>query len=170
MKQFFAQCQTAEDLKAEYRKLAMQYHPDVTGDVSTEPIMQQINAAYDDLWASLKDRHVSTKDETAGQVYTATTTTTEAPEDFRLILIALLRIRGLVIELCGRWVWITGSTKENAAQLKAIGCRWAPNKCAWYWHAAEDFSFNRGKWNLNKIRETFGAQHIVADERQAITA
>jgi hypothetical protein len=148
----------------------MQFHPDVTGDASTEPIMQLINATYDDLWPQLKDRHASTKEETAGQVYTATTSTEETPEAFRLILVALLRMRGLVIELCGRWVWITGNTREHAAQLKAIGCRWAPKKGAWYWHAADDFSFNRGKWNLDAIRAAYGSMHIVDDERQAITA
>lgn len=170
MNAYFTHCTTAEELKAEYRRLAMQYHPDVTGDESTEPIMQQINAAYDDAWPRLKDRHESTREETAGEVYTASQSTGETPEEFRAVIIAVLTMHGVNLELCGRWLWITGNTRPYAETLKAIGCRWSPKKVAWNWHTAKDHSFGRGQWSLDSIRTAYGSTKIVADERKAITA
>jgi curved DNA-binding protein CbpA len=40
---WFNDCQTLEEVKAQYKKLAKQYHPDLGGDTST---MQQINTEY----------------------------------------------------------------------------------------------------------------------------
>lgn len=40
---FFDAIHTLDDLKAAYRKLAMQHHPDMGGDTET---MQCINAEY----------------------------------------------------------------------------------------------------------------------------
>ena len=170
MKSYFAHCRTAEELKAEYKRLALQYHPDVTGDAATEPIMQQINAQYDDAWPRLKDRHESTHEETAGQVYTASQSTAETPEEFRAVIIAVLQMQGVTLELCGRWLWITGNTRPYADTLKALGCRWSPKKVAWNWHTAQDFSFGRGHWTLDKIRNAYGSARIVENEQQVITA
>jgi DnaJ-class molecular chaperone len=40
---WFNECKTIEEVKAEYKKLAKQYHPDLGGDTAT---MQEINKAY----------------------------------------------------------------------------------------------------------------------------
>lgn len=48
---YFKNCGTLEDLKKQYRRLAMKYHPDCGG--STE-IMQAINAEHDALFETLK--------------------------------------------------------------------------------------------------------------------
>lgn len=41
---YFENCSTLEQLKAEYKRLAMMYHPDRGGDLRT---MQAINSEYD---------------------------------------------------------------------------------------------------------------------------
>ena len=41
---YFTNCKTLDELKAEYRRLAMANHPDRGGDVET---MKQINADHD---------------------------------------------------------------------------------------------------------------------------
>ena len=43
MTKFFEDCKNLDDLKAAYRKAALQYHPDLGGDTAT---MQAINAEY----------------------------------------------------------------------------------------------------------------------------
>lgn len=51
MAQYFKKVNNLEELKAEYRRLAMQHHPDVGGDTA---VMQEINAEYDRLFPVYK--------------------------------------------------------------------------------------------------------------------
>lgn len=57
---YFTNCHTLEDLKAEYRRLAMQNHPDCGGDAE---IMKAINAEYDNLFPVYKLRYNQTAEE-----------------------------------------------------------------------------------------------------------
>lgn len=57
---YFMNCKTLDDLKREYRRLAMIHHPDVGGDVET---MQAINAEYDNLFPALKLAHNQTAEQ-----------------------------------------------------------------------------------------------------------
>lgn len=51
MKKYFENVRTLDELKAEYRRLAMKHHPDRGGDVET---MKAINAEHDALFEILK--------------------------------------------------------------------------------------------------------------------
>lgn len=114
---YFANIKTLDELKAQYRRLAMQYHPDRGG--STE-IMQQINAEYERLHERLKAQHNAEADEYHQ--------TTETAAEFIEIINALIKLSGLVVELCGSWLWIGGETKAHKDELKAMGCRWSQKK------------------------------------------
>lgn len=54
---YFNSCKTLEELKKEFRRLAMLHHPDRGGDVET---MKQINAEYDIIFPALKARYNAT--------------------------------------------------------------------------------------------------------------
>ena len=145
---YFANCKTLEDLKKEYRRLAMLHHPDVGGTVEE---MQAINAAYDALHEVLKQAHNQTADEYHQ--------TTETPEEYREIIETLLRMDGLEVELCGSWLWIGGNTRAHKEELKAAGCRWSSNKKLWYWrHAEEGHRWHKGNKTMNQIRSKYGSQ------------
>ena len=60
MTQYFQNVKTLDELKKQYRRLAMKYHPDCGGDTA---IMQQINAEHDALFEVLKkqDRRLAMK-------------------------------------------------------------------------------------------------------------
>ncbi len=64
---------TLEELKAQYRKLAMLHHPDRGGNLEA---MQAVNSEYDTLFPKLKDIH-QTKE---GETYTARQATTETAD------------------------------------------------------------------------------------------
>lgn len=72
---WFDHPETLEDLKKQYKRLAMKHHPDRGG--STEA-MQQINAEYETLFSRLKDIHKTAE----GETYTAKTASTETAAEF----------------------------------------------------------------------------------------
>lgn len=145
---YFANCKTLEDLKKEYRRLAMIHHPDVGGTVEE---MQAINAAYDALHEVLKQAHNQQADEYHQ--------TTETPEEYREIIETLLRMDGLEVELCGSWLWIGGETRKHKDELKAAGCRWSSNKKLWYWrHVEEGHRWHKGNKTMSQIRSKYGSQ------------
>lgn len=44
----------------------------------------------------------------------------------------LEKLNGLIIELIGTWLWVSGNTKENKEELKAMRFKWSHNRIAWY--------------------------------------
>lgn len=158
---YFAACTTLDELKKEYRRLAMIHHPDHGGDTAT---MQAINGEYAETFARLKNQHNAAADE-AHQ-------TTETPEEFIAIISQLLRIPGLIVELCGSWLWITGETYAVRDQLKAAGCRWSSSKKAWYWHHPEEgHRWHKGTATMSDIRTKYGSQTYKGrTAAEAITA
>ena len=149
---YFTTCTTLDELKKEYRRLAMANHPDRGGDEAT---MKAINAEYASRFEVLKSQHNTTAD--------ACRKTTEAPEEFISIINALLKVPGLVVELCGSWLWISGDTRPNREALKAAGCRWSSSKKMWYWRHQEDGAhWSRGKKSMDQIRQAYGSQVFAA--------
>ena len=149
---FFDAIHTLDDLKAAYRKLAMQHHPDMGGDTET---MQRINAEYTQMHDALRDAHNAAADDYHK--------TTETAAEFIDIISALLRLSGLRIELCGSWLWIGGDTRTHKDALKALGCRWSKQKSLWYWHHAEGgHRWYRGRSSMADIRTKYGSQTFGA--------
>lgn len=148
----FDTCKTLDDLKRAYKAAAMQHHPDVGGNTAA---MQEINAAYTRCFEALKSRHnAAAAADTTGKAHA----TSESAGDFVAIIDALLRLDGLEIELCGRWLWIGGNTREHKEALKAAGCRWSSTKKLWSWHFAEDGVYHRGKSKgMDAIRSKYGS-------------
>jgi hypothetical protein len=163
-KTYFAGCRCSEDLKELYRKLALANHPDRGGDLET---MKTINAEFDTTFERLKNIHRSIKDDaTENPYYTAAKATTETAGEFRDIIEALLKMEGTTVELIGRWIWVTGNTKEYKDTLKAMGFKWAAKKLAWSWHKDEDWTSSRGKYSLNDIRGRYGSTQFEKEEEK----
>ena len=144
-----------EELKKAYFTLAKKLHSDITG--GSDDKMKQLNAEYSELQKKLKDVHTSVKEGSDEPYYTAKSQSKETAGDSINIVSALLKLK-LNVELCGRWLWITGSTKECKDTLKNIGCRWSPNKKAWSWHFPEDSAPNwHRKTSMSSIRNKYGS-------------
>ena len=152
MTKYFVNCKTLDELKKVYKHLAQKHHPDVGGDTAT---MQEINAEYKARFEVLKRSH----NEQAAEDYSGKTrATTESAGDFIQIIDHLLKMDGLEIELCGRWLWIGGNTKAHKEELKACGCRWSQSKKLWSWHFAEDGDkWHRGSKTMSQIRSKYGS-------------
>lgn len=150
---YFKNPTSLDELKKQYRRLAMQYHPDTNPGREAEMnrIMQEINAEHDRLFEQLKHQHNATHDEHHQ--------TTETAEEFRQIIALLLKLDGLTVELCGSWLWISGNTRAHKEALKAAGCRWSNNKKMWYWRHPENAGhYRRSKTSMDQIRSKYGSQ------------
>ncbi len=152
---YFTHCTTLEELKSEFKRLAFENHPDRGGDTAT---MQQINAEYSRMFDLLKDKHRNAN----GEMYTASTPTDEAPEEFIEIISRLIRIPKIVVELCGSWLWVSGNTKPAKDTLKELHFSWSANKSAWYYHHGAYFKRGKKK-TLDEIRIMYGSQVFNAE-------
>jgi DnaJ-class molecular chaperone len=153
--------QNLNELKQLYRAFALQFHPDHGGN---EEAMKQINIQFSWMFDFLKNRQndEAARAHDAGN-WAGYSTTTETPEEFIDIISKLDQIQGIFVELCGRWLWISGNTKDNREALKACGCRWSPTKKLWYWRHEEDFcrKHNGNTLEIEEIRATYGSQRFT---------
>lgn len=152
---YFAAINNLEELKREYKRLAMQHHPDRGGDTAT---MQAINAEYDAAFARLRDVCDSAEDPQSGD--TQARATAETAEEFRAIIDILIRMDGIEIELCGRWLWISGNTYVYRDALRSAGCKWASKKHMWYWHPAGEITNSRRSTPMDRIRRRYGSEIV----------
>lgn len=158
---YFKNCATLNELKAEYRRLAMEFHPDRGGDTET---MQKINAAYEKAFEILKnEQNARAAADTTGY----TRATAEQAADFIDIINKLVKLDGITVELCGRWLWISGETMKHKDALKSAGCKWASKRRMWSWHFPEDGVFTKHKTqSMQYIRARYGSSIIGAGDEQ----
>lgn len=149
---YFQSCHTINEVKAAYRTLAMQYHPDRNSE-DTTPIMQQINREYAFAIAKAAkgDTNLSTEDVEA-EILNA--------EEYRKAVDAVINVPGLVIELCGGWLWVSGNTYPVRNSLKEAGFHWASKKAMWYFRTVEYATKSRKSHDMQEIRTKYGSQKI----------
>lgn len=161
---YFKNCNTIEELKKEYRKLAMANHPDNGGNADT---MKAINAAYEDFFNLLKNKHnTSAQNDTTGKSKPMNETAAEYME----IIQKIISFANIVIEICGSWVWVSGNTFDYKKELNEAGFKWAPKKKMWYWRSEADAVRSRGKMSMEEIREKYGSEAVQTEERKKVTA
>lgn len=126
--------------KKAYREACKKFHPDV--NPAGDEMMKIVNQAFQ----ALKDHDGELKEQ---QI--------DYGDCLNEALNAVLGLQGLIVEVCGAWVWITGETKEHKETLKQTGYKWASKKKAWYFRPEEFRSRGRGNSTLNEIREKYGS-------------
>lgn len=142
---YFATCATLDELKATYKTLAKANHPDAGG---SDEIMAAINAEYDEAVKLLAK----------GCGPDAARAADEVPEDFRAAVMAIIHLPGLVVELCGCWIWVSGDTYPAKDTLKSSGYTWHHKKRMWYWHPADAAGWHRGRsMDMPAIRAKYGS-------------
>ena len=158
---YFTNCHTIEELKKEYRRLALENHPDRGGD---EQIMKAINLEYEKMAKILENVHEAGEE-------TQKKHKTETPAEFIAIIDALMKMSGVIIEICGSWLWLTGNTFEHKEEIAKIGFRWSKTKKSWYWfNDIENTTKRRATANMNQIRNKYGSEKIFAGGMEKIEA
>lgn len=150
---YFKDCKTIDEVKALYKKLALQHHPDRGGDTAT---MQAINTEYAYACAHIyKSEGMS--DEQADEEM-------KMSEAYREAIEKIIYLPGIVVEVVGHWIWVTGNTKPVKDELKAAHFFFASKKCAWYFRT-EAYKTKGGKKSLDEIRAKYGS-HVVSKEEK----
>lgn len=171
---YFTNCKTLAVLKTEYRNLCKKYHPDnPNGDAE---IMKVINAEFDRLFPILKAKEKKANStnntefdwEDSFTSEKKKTKVEETPEMFREIIYKLFSISDdIIIEICGSWLWLTGSTYQVKEQLKAIGCRWSKSKKKWYF-TYEPYMYTRYTISEQARRFKYGSEFVEANKYQKL--
>lgn len=163
---YFKNCCTIEDVKQMYKKLARDLHPDCNPGRDTTAEFQRMSAEYEEAYNRLRNTHRNAE----GQTYQKETAQTAA--EYADIINQLLRIPGLMIELCGSWLWVTGNTYEARKELKALGFQYSSKKSAWYFHSEPYRKHGKSEKSMDDIRNMYGSQKYATrtDEPEQITA
>ena len=146
---YFTNCKTAEELKKAYRTWAKKLHPDLGGNAEE---FKQMQNEYEKMWERLKYVHHTAPTE----IYTKETD--ETPQEFIHIINVLITLVGVEVEICGKWIWVSGNTKAHKETLKQLKFKWAHKKQAWYYHAEPYKKKSRRELTLDEIRDMFGSQ------------
>ncbi len=118
--------------------------------------MKQINAEYKTAFERFKNiqEEVGNKTDT----YNSNKETSETAAEFIEIINKLVLCEGLNIDLCGRWIWLTGNTYPYKDIIKSLNFRWASKKKCWYWHKDEDACKSRRNMSLDDIKNKYGCE------------
>jgi len=146
---------TPELIKAIYRKLCSLYHPD--RNPAGLEMMKMVNEAY----AVLKDSSGTVDPDSQ---------TTNYGEDINTALQAIINLDGILIEVAGTWVWVSGDTKPHKDILKEAGFKWAMKKKMWFYRPEDSISKGRGKYSIDDIRARHGSQTINKQQRRSLAA
>jgi len=150
---WFSGCNTTDEIRKRYHKLAMQYHPDRGG---SNEVMAEINAAYDAACRMAGRSHA----------YQQPFSRRPEPESIstilRKVIYRLVEMDGLRVELCGTWIWVSGNTRAWHEVLKGMGLRWAPKKKMWYYAGTP--ATGRRNLSMDRIRSVYGSQTFTRDD------
>ena len=151
---YFSNCKTIEDVKQTFKRVVKVLHPDNGGDAEE---FKRMMSEYESAFNRLKNTHRTQ----AGETYTTQHESTETAKDFADLIEKLLRMDGVIIEIIGSWIWLTGNTKPHAAEINCLGFIWSKSKQAWYFTGTgEKKTKRRGRYSMDGLRNKWGSEIV----------
>lgn len=163
---------TLEELRTEFRKLALKLHPDKpTGNATAFKAML---AEYE----KLSTYYVAQNPESEPyKKYSR-----EHEKELTDAIIRLATIPGIYFEIIGTWLWVDATDiyrDGRIEELKAVFTdlsgesgnvwRYSHAKKRWHWSPYRSNAYRRGMYSLDKIREKFGSEEVKnTTKRKAI--
>lgn len=141
---------TLDMCKDAYRKACKKYHPGIN-PAGTE-MMKALNLAWECLQKLDWNR----------QVNNVENVDINYGDELNKFINTIITLEGIMIEVCGAWVWLSGNTKPYKDIIKAAGASWASKKSMWYFRPKEWKKSNHSEWEMEKIRAKFGSQGVAS--------
>lgn len=151
-----------DTLRQAYRRLVLHYHPDKHEADEAEKytaLFKSLQTEYDEVLRGLEDGH-----------YEKARTTYKMEKALQDMIDAVMRIPGIVVELCGCWLWVSGDTFMQRARLKAAGFKYSKKKQRWYWGLTLTAS-KRKRARYNKMEDiyiTYGREVLSPEARETL--
>ena len=158
---YFNNLETVEQIKKEYRKLCMKYHPD-RNNGDTE-IMKQINVEYK---TALKNVDGQTTTDSNGKEHTYYYNE-QTEQDLIDKINQLLSLNMIDVDVfqIGYWLWIQGNTKPYKEQLKQLDCKYNGKRKCWYFHTGKARK-SYSKAGLTELAMKYGYKQFDNDKPQ----
>jgi len=148
---YFKDINSIEQLKKHYKELALKHHPDREG--GNTATMQEINNEYKYFCDHPTFEFKHEGDKADLNIY---------PD----VISKIINLKGIVIELIGAWLWVSGETKQHRVILKESGFWFAPKKCMWYFRPEKMKSNNHKPLDIKEIRSKYGSDVIKQDREK----
>jgi hypothetical protein len=145
-------------LKKQYFKLAKKYHPDAGGTTSQ---FQQLQAEYEKLLNALLKGSNFTTEQKNNEV--------DLDKAMRGIIDAIINLDGIVIELIGKWLWVSGNTYPVRTVLGSVGLIYFKKEGKPYWVYKGVESSSRGGTTMEDIKAKYGSKNIQVSPKKSIS-
>lgn len=153
---YFNNVATLEELKKEYHRLAMKFHPDREGGDLEE--MKLINIEYDKMFEVVKGFHRNKQN----KIYSKYTGETNS--EFKDIIDELIKFGNIRVEIIGSFIWVSGETKPIKDTLKKLGFRWHSKKMNWYKAPKGYRKTSKKQFAMEELRQMFITEEIKTNE------
>lgn len=152
---YFKNITDATELKKEYKRLALELHPDMGGQTANFQAMQNQYETALKLILSGK----MTSEELENEL--------KIDEAMREALNKIINLN-IIIEIVGSWLWLTGNTYSHKEAIKEAGFKFAGKKKAWYWNDGSFKKFTKKSYSLDQIKDKYKSQTVKSSYTKSI--
>lgn len=168
MKKYFNNVRTLSELRSQYKELLKRYHPDNGG---SEESTKAINVEYEELFKVLKNRHENSSDRKENNTEHQNMKYDFAEDaELRAALQKLICFGGIIIEICGSFIWVSGNTYQYKKEFKKFNFKWASQKKQWYWRPETYKKKSHKTLSMEDIRNYYGSTRVETNARILLEA
>ena len=143
---------TQEIVKKAYHKACFKFHPD--HNPAGANMMKLVNEAKSSL------------DELGYPLEVNSTDSYNYGDEINEALNKIITLDGIIIEVCGSWIWVSGETKKHKDSLGSANFIYSGKKVMWYFRPKSQIRFRGSKkLSMDEIRNKYKSQRISTKER-----
>jgi len=156
----FASCAGVQQIKNLMREYAKRLHPDLNPGID-DGEFKSMSAAYH---AELQNRHLETHTDDIGKAHKYYYNEQNEQEILdKVAELLALNLNGVVIDLVGTWIWVSGETRANRTALKSAKMRYHGKRAMWYWRKAA-YKTRYSDKSFSELKSAYGCKTFESKE------